>query len=183
MTFVLDACAIIAVLNAEEGADKVMDVLERAEAGAVSVLMHRANLLEVYYDRWKALDADVAQATLRKIHASPITIVQPVATDLLSDAFLHEAARFKVVYGMPLGDCFLCATASVSKGTIVTSDHTDLDPVEEAEQFPFLWIRPKPETKPKTPRRTLEEAEQAFAEAKRRLAEAQRRIAELEGKK
>ncbi|GHV23563.1 hypothetical protein FACS189494_11600 [Spirochaetia bacterium] len=163
-SYILDACAIIAVLNAEKGAEKVIGLLEKAEAGEIIVLMHRANLLEVYYDRWKVMNADVAQAALRKIHASPITIVEPD-----TDTFLHEAARFKVVYGIPLGDCFLCAAASLFHGTIVTSDHNDLDPVEEAEQFPFLWIRPKPEPKPKEPT-PREKAEHALAEAKRRIA-------------
>ncbi|GHV79306.1 hypothetical protein AGMMS49944_10970 [Spirochaetia bacterium] len=111
------------------------------------------------------MNADVAQAALRKIHVSPITIVEPD-----TDTFLHEAARFKVVYGIPLGDCFLCATASLFQGTIVTSDHNDLDPVEEAEQYPFLWIRPKPEPKPKEPT-PREKAERALAEAMRRIAE------------
>ncbi|GHV79643.1 hypothetical protein AGMMS49944_14340 [Spirochaetia bacterium] len=175
-SYILDACAIIAVLNTENGAEKVIGLLEKAEAGEIIVLMHRANLLEVYYDRWKVMNADVAQAALRKIHASPITIVEPD-----TDTFLHEAARFKVVYGIPLGDCFLCATASIFHGTIVTSDHNDLDPVEEAEQHPFLWIRPKPELKPKEP--TLrEKAERRAEEAEHALAEAKRRIAELEAK-
>ncbi|GHT89516.1 hypothetical protein FACS1894137_18900 [Spirochaetia bacterium] len=83
MTYVLDACALIAVLNAEEGAEKVRDLLEKADNGEVAVLMHRANLLEVYYDRWKAISVKVAEYTLRTIHASPIKIVEPD-----SDVFL-----------------------------------------------------------------------------------------------
>jgi PIN domain nuclease of toxin-antitoxin system len=180
MTYVLDACAIIAVLNAEEGAVKVMDVLDRAEAGAATVLMHRANLLEVYYDRWMVHDAGVAKATRQKIHASPLTFIESDSAVRRSDAFLHEAARFKVVYGIPLGDCLLCATASIFRGTIVTSDHTDLDRVEEGESIPFLWIRPKPAPKPGKTKVDVNAVIRRAEEAERKLAEAKRRIAELE---
>jgi predicted nucleic acid-binding protein len=177
MTYVLDACAFIAVLNAEEGADKVMDVLEKAEGSEITALAHRANVLEVYYDRWKSLDAEVAQAALKKICASPITVVQPD-----TDAFLHEAARFKVVYGIPLGDCFLCATASIFQGTIVTSDHNDFDRVEESETIPFLWIRPKPETKPDKKKTDLQTVTAERDQAIQALAEANQRIAEFEAR-
>jgi predicted nucleic acid-binding protein len=159
-----------------------MCLLQKAETGEVTALMHQANLLETYYDRWKVLDADIAQATLKRIYVSPITIVEPSTA-----AFLHEAARFKVVYGIPLGDCFLCATASIFQGTIVTADHNDLDCIEENEPIPFLWIRPKPEPKPDKTKADLnsiiaerDKAIQRAEQAERALAAANRHIARLE---
>jgi PIN domain nuclease of toxin-antitoxin system len=48
MNYVLDACAMIAVLDGEEGADIVKELFEKAEAGEVTVSMHAVNVLEVY---------------------------------------------------------------------------------------------------------------------------------------
>ena len=46
MTFVLDACAIIAYLRDEEGADVVESVL----LGNNACVAHAVNVCEVYYD-------------------------------------------------------------------------------------------------------------------------------------
>jgi PIN domain nuclease of toxin-antitoxin system len=47
--YVLDACALLAVLSNEQGADIVENVYEKAVSGEAVLSMHRLNLLEVYY--------------------------------------------------------------------------------------------------------------------------------------
>ena len=47
--FVLDACALIALVKNEEGASVVSDVYKSADNGGVGLYMNRINLLEVYY--------------------------------------------------------------------------------------------------------------------------------------
>jgi PIN domain nuclease of toxin-antitoxin system len=39
MTYILDACALIALINKEPGGDKVKDLLEQASAGEITVAM------------------------------------------------------------------------------------------------------------------------------------------------
>ena len=46
--YVLDACALIALLQEEPGADKVAAVLNAANNGEAEIVMHKANFLEVY---------------------------------------------------------------------------------------------------------------------------------------
>ena len=48
--YVLDACALIAYLNDEEGAALVEERLTEAARGEVSVLLAAVSLCEVYYD-------------------------------------------------------------------------------------------------------------------------------------
>ena len=48
--YVMDACAMLALLCNEQGADKVAEILNTANKGNVTIEMHKANLLEVYYD-------------------------------------------------------------------------------------------------------------------------------------
>ena len=47
--FVLDACALVALLKNENGADVVTDIYRRSEIGEATIIMNRINLLEVYY--------------------------------------------------------------------------------------------------------------------------------------
>jgi len=50
-TYVLDACAILAVLSNEPGADVVEDVYEKAASGEAILTLNKVNLLEVYWER------------------------------------------------------------------------------------------------------------------------------------
>jgi len=46
--FVLDACALIAVLKREDSADNVVAAYEKANSGKASLLMNKVNLFEVF---------------------------------------------------------------------------------------------------------------------------------------
>jgi len=47
---ILDACALIAYLNKEEGGDVVKVLLQDNETGNNLILLHSVNFLETYYD-------------------------------------------------------------------------------------------------------------------------------------
>jgi uncharacterized protein len=47
--YLLDACAIIAYLSDEDGADKVEELLWQSNQETGKLFMHELNLLEVYY--------------------------------------------------------------------------------------------------------------------------------------
>ena len=47
--FVLDACALIALLKNEKGANIVVDIYKSTSSSSVRLYMNRINLLEVYY--------------------------------------------------------------------------------------------------------------------------------------
>jgi PIN domain nuclease of toxin-antitoxin system len=47
--FVLDACAMIAFLNDEEGAQKVEQLLSQGDRTPNTLFIHEINLLEIYY--------------------------------------------------------------------------------------------------------------------------------------
>ena len=51
MHYLLDACSLLTIFNGESGAQKVIDLLEQAKAGAICLSMNIVQLLEVYYDR------------------------------------------------------------------------------------------------------------------------------------
>jgi len=138
-TYILDACAVLAFLDNEEGAVIVRELLDRARNNEIVLTMNAANLIEVYYDRIRTVGTEKADAIIRGIYdTSPISIIET-----LNPAIVREAARFKAVGKMSFADTILVATARYTGATIVTCDHVELEPVERQEHIPFLWIRPQ----------------------------------------
>jgi predicted nucleic acid-binding protein len=137
--YCLDACVLIVFLNDEEGSDIVDDLLDKAEKGEIALFMSKVQLLEVYYDRIYTAGIDAAKERVLSILAEPITIV-----DTITDTVLYEAGRFKTSYDMSLADAIGLATAKELSAVFVTSDHKELEPIEQHEQIPFLWLPPKP---------------------------------------
>ena len=45
--YVLDACALMALLHDEGGAEVVADAINEANNGEATIIMHKLNLLEV----------------------------------------------------------------------------------------------------------------------------------------
>ena len=135
--YLLDACAILAFLNDEKGADVVSSLIDRAKHDEVILSMNAANLIEVYYDRIRVVGAEDADDIIRKIYEnSPITIIE-----ILSPDIIREASYIKSSGKMSFADTILVATARCTGATIVTCDHVELEPIEQQENIPFLWIR------------------------------------------
>jgi PIN domain nuclease of toxin-antitoxin system len=67
MNYTLDACALLAFLNDEEGADTIEELLDRAVAGDVFLFMSIINLLEIYYGELRDKGAEVARTRLLRV--------------------------------------------------------------------------------------------------------------------
>jgi predicted nucleic acid-binding protein len=143
MTYILDACALIALLDHEPGWEKVYALVMRANAGDILLYIHIVNLLEVYYGIRREKGAEAAQVMLDDVDTSAVQITNDVSIPLI-----REAGRFKITYDMSLADTFVCASASLLSATLVTADG-ELKPVEAAEPLTFFWFRPPKEKPPK----------------------------------
>jgi predicted nucleic acid-binding protein len=136
-SFLLDACAFIALILAENGAMMVKDLLDRAESGEIFVSICAINLLEVYYGVIKNSGVEYADMVLDSIKNSSISVINPLEYE---DVF-KEAGRIKANYRLSLADATALAYASVMNCTLVTSDHHEMDIVESNEKIKFLWVR------------------------------------------
>ena len=134
--YVLDACALIAALSDEAGADNVVDVYKEVVSGEAELVMHVVNLLEVYYDDYRHHGKNSADKMIAEVKALSIKII----TDT-DDALFAEAGRLKATYKMSLADSFALAQAKVTGGILLTSDHHEFDAIEEKESIQFMWIR------------------------------------------
>ncbi|MCL1820690.1 MAG: PIN domain-containing protein [Oscillospiraceae bacterium] len=134
--YYLDACALLAVLNEEDGGEFVRDIIGQAKVGSVKVSMNIINLFEVYYGILRKGGKEIANDILLKIKESDINIIETI-----SEEVLKEAGRLKASYKMSVADSMAVAEASVNNGTLLTSDHHELGAVEKSESIKIHWIR------------------------------------------
>ena len=135
-TIVLDACALLALLEDEPGADKILEVYDRAVSGEVALVMNTLNLLEVYYALYRGHGKEQAGLFFEEIKRSPVFIKNEI-----SEGVFVEAGRLKASYKISLADSIALAEASVSGGALLTADHHEFDIIEQKERIAFHWFR------------------------------------------
>jgi predicted nucleic acid-binding protein len=133
---ILDSCALIALLQDEPGADVVAAAINSANNGKSEVVMHKVNLLEVYYDAYRSRGKKHADLMLTEIRKCPITINAEV-----TDEIFTEAGRLKASWKISLADSFALAQSLVTGGELLTADHHEFGPIEGREPIVFHWIR------------------------------------------
>jgi len=134
--YVLDACALIAFLRNEDGAEIVSTILNDAVENEVKIHMSYINLLEVYYDIYRSAGQEKAKYELDMIKMLPVTFQTAI-----TDEVFAKAGRFKATYRISLADSIALAEASVSGSELLTADHHEFDVIEKQESVSFCWIR------------------------------------------
>jgi predicted nucleic acid-binding protein len=138
VTYVLDACALIARIKNEPGADVVDGLLDRAVEGEIDLFINIVNLVEVHYGFMKDLGEDRAREIMQTVRETAVEVI-----DTTAGAVFEEVARLKsTLTGFSLADAFGLATASVYGASFVTCDHHEFDKFQGQVNIPFLWIRP-----------------------------------------
>jgi len=135
-TFILDACALIALLAGEPGAENVKKIIQDAINGEITVKINQINLLEVYYKICNVYNQDEANRAMNKLKEFPIEIIIG-----LKENVFNEAGRIKSKYKIPLGDSIAVAECIIGKGKLVTSDHNDFEKIEKKEDLKVSWFR------------------------------------------
>jgi predicted nucleic acid-binding protein len=134
--FVLDACSLIAVLTMEKGSDNIRNLFQKTVDNQAVLIMNKFNFLEVYYKIYKIYGKASADNLVETMKQMPVII-----KDTLTDEVLKEAGRIKVEYKMSLADSVAIAETIINKGSLVTSDHHEIEPVEKKEKLSITWFR------------------------------------------
>lgn len=135
-TYVFDACALIAFLADEEGAECVDELLNQASENECTILMHKINLLEVYYGIYREEPLDKANEVIHFVQQLPIHIISE-----LSNNVFEIAGKIKATYRVSLADSIFVAQGMEKQGLLVTSDHHEFDLLEQKENIKFMWVR------------------------------------------
>ena len=134
--YVLDACALIAFLNDEEGASIVEALLSEASVGNIELVMNSVNLLEIYYGVYRDDGVQEANSVIERISNLPLTII-----DTLTDNVFYEAGKLKAENRISLADAIAIGEANVRNAELVTCDHHEFDILVEEEKMTAYWIR------------------------------------------
>lgn len=114
--YVLDACALLRLAQAEKGMEKIRDFLYAAQHGDCIVLMHQINLGEVIYRIGKVRGWAVAERKRDEISLLPIQIVP------FDDALFWQAVQLKAQFAIAYADAFAAALAIQRSATLLTAD-------------------------------------------------------------
>jgi len=135
--YILDACAMIAYYADEAGADVIQGLIEKSYHNRHRLLIHKINLLEVFYNIYKSKGRADALDFLQTVVKFPMEIIETV-----EERVFIEADRLKSNYKMSLADAIFLAEVMNNKNFIgVTSDHHEFEPVKSAEDVNLLWFR------------------------------------------
>jgi len=134
--YILDACALIALLSKETGYKNVEKIIEKSKNKKTKIIMHTVNVLEVYYHIYKLYDENSALNFLNEIKDSPIQLRAEVTDDIIINA-----GKLKKKYKLSLADAIGLAETIITNGAFVTADHHELDVIDKKEKINFTWIR------------------------------------------
>ncbi|GHV81232.1 hypothetical protein AGMMS49944_30230 [Spirochaetia bacterium] len=170
MIYVLDACAVVALIKEEPGAGIIQNMIDQTIEGEITLCISVVNLAEVYYGYIRELGNAAALKILERIYAAPIDIVEAIP-----EPVYLEASRLKGAYKISLADAFGLGTAIILHGVFVTSDGELKEP-EAKEAAPVFWFRPPKEKQDRKKVdvnaliRRAEHAEQRAEQAEQRIA-------------
>ena len=129
---VLDSFSLIAYLEGEEGAERMVEVFRTARDSGRDLLLSVINWGEVYYITLREAGRERAEQAAHIISTLPIQVV-PVDLELTK-----ATAEFKANKKMSYADCFAAALAKVRRAELVTGDG-DFKMVEG--EVKIFWIR------------------------------------------
>lgn len=132
-THCLDACAVIAYLRNEVGAEVLQDIIEQPTS---LLAMHVCNLGEVYYDFFRSDGLAVAQMAWSNTLALPFELRRDS-----DDEFIQRVGIIKVEERVSFADAFALALAERLNLPLITTDHHEFDAVEQKGHFRFVWLR------------------------------------------
>jgi PIN domain nuclease of toxin-antitoxin system len=133
LNYVLDACAMIAYLNGEQGTNVVQSILKDPTSRCFA---HSMNLCEVFYQGIHRSDLRTARAGIASLRSDGV-----IERRDLSRRFWEQIGRLKARGGISLPDCFCIALAQELSAEVVTSDHGEFDRLVPLGIVPIKFIR------------------------------------------
>lgn len=130
---VLDACAIIAFLRGEPGAEIVRELLEKEPPVCMA---HAVNVCEVFYDFLRTAGESDALDSIITLRSIGVAVKED-----MDEAFWQQAGRHKVACKVSLADAFALALTERYEGELVTSDRREFEPVQARGVVPITFIR------------------------------------------
>src|SRR5579863_3262983 len=130
-TYVLDASAVLDLLDNGPGAGRVERLLKEADRSGNPLLASVANWGEVFYHSWQRHGEQSARETMADLSRLPIRVVPVDLPQAL------KAGELRALHGIPYVDCMAASLAALNGATLVTADR---DFEKLGRHFPILWL-------------------------------------------
>ena len=121
MRVILDACAMIAYLRDEPGADVVEECFSQEPP---ICLAHAVTMCEVFYDFLRASGEAAAKAAIDGLRSDGVFVRED-----MDEAFWTQVGRYKVSCKVSLADAFIIVLAERYDAEVITSDRREFTPV------------------------------------------------------
>ena len=130
-TYVLDASAMVILIENRSGASRIGQLVKEADRLNVPLLASVVNWGEVFYLSWKRGGEETARKALNYLSLLPINVLPVDSAQAL------KAAELRALHHVPYVDCLAAALSSIHQATLVTSDQ---DFKKLGRNFPILWL-------------------------------------------
>lgn len=114
--YVLDSFAILALLQKEQGYERVFEILDESKKGTARVMMTWVNVGEVAYTIQRRWDKFKVHQVLANLETSNVEFVDA------SQELSLKAADYKASYPIAYTDAFAAALADMNDFMLVTGD-------------------------------------------------------------
>lgn len=128
--FVLDSFAVLAHFQAEDGGERVFELLENARENKIELAMSLINTGEVVYLTTRNRGRKIAESLLKDLRDLPITFYEA------SEERILAAAWIKSNHAISYADSFAVQLAQELKATLVTGDPE----FETVKDLKVLWL-------------------------------------------
>jgi len=128
--FVLDSFAVLAHFQAEDGGERVLELLEDVRENKVELAMSLINAGEVVYLAARNRGQKIAEALLKDLRDLPIKFYEA------SEERILAAAWIKASHAISYADSFAVQLTQELKGTLVTGDPE----FESVKNLKVLWL-------------------------------------------
>jgi PIN domain nuclease of toxin-antitoxin system len=132
--FVLDACALIALIEKEQGFEIIQALLMNP---SVQCFIHAINLCEVAYDSIRHEPSLNLNQWVSKVEAFGLQTHWDIDLETLARAAYLKAQWRRIA----LADCFALALTYQLEGVLVTSDHGEFDPLVSVGEKSIQFFR------------------------------------------
>jgi predicted nucleic acid-binding protein len=133
--YILDACALIAVLKNESEMPKVKALFVQANNGTASILMHIVNKMEVYYGFITDRGLLEANKLMKIVDELPVKYIYTINRKVYK-----TGCRLKGTYNISLADSIAAAVA-YDRGAVLVTKDGEFKPLQEKERLPVFWLR------------------------------------------
>lgn len=130
-TYVLDASAVLDLLENGPGAQRVEQILAGADKRENAVSMSVLNWGEVFYNVWQHHGEEAARSAIAELSRLPIEIVPVDQEQAL------KASEIKSFHKLSFVDCVAGSLAELRNSTLVTADR---DFKKVGRRIRVLWL-------------------------------------------